>query len=113
MLGVLNISTGAMVPLDRDVVLGRAPSANDVEPQTRPHLVQLASPDNDISRNHVRVSLEGWHVLVTDLGSTNGTVVTLPASRRCACAPHDAFTIVPGTIVNLADEVNVRFEVPS
>ncbi len=110
-LGVLNISTGAMVPLDRDVVLGRAPSAGDVDRAARPHLVQLASPGNDISRNHVRIGLEGWHVLVTDLGSTNGTVVTLPGQQPVRLRAHDAFTIVPGTIVNIADEVNVRFEI--
>jgi hypothetical protein len=112
-LGILNMSTGDMVPLDRDVVLGRSPSSDEADPQQRPHLVQLASPGNDVSRNHVRVSLEGWHVLVTDLDSTNGTVVTMPNQNPVRLRPHDAFRIVPGALINIADEVNVRYEVPA
>ena len=111
-LGVLHLSTGDMVPLDRDVVLGRAPSAApDADPHARPHLVQLSSPGNDISRTHLRVDLEGWHVQVIDLGSTNGTIVTLPGQQPVRLRAHDPFTIVPGTIVNIADEVQARFEV--
>jgi pSer/pThr/pTyr-binding forkhead associated (FHA) protein len=112
-LGVLTLSTGDTVPLDRDVVLGRAPFHADKNAQSRPHLVRLASPGNDISRSHVRISLEGWHVQVTDLGSTNGTVVTLPGQAPVRLRAHDPFTIIPGTTVNIADEVHVRFEVPA
>jgi hypothetical protein len=112
-LGVLTLSTGDTVPLDRDVVLGRAPFHADKNAQSRPHLVRLASPGNDISRSHVRISLEGWHVQVTDLGSTNGTVVTLPGQAPVRLRAHDPFTIIAGTTVNIADEVHIRFEVPS
>lgn len=112
-LGVLTLSTGDTVPLDRDVVLGRAPFHPDENAASRPHLVQLASPANDISRSHVRVNLENWFVQVTDLGSTNGTVVTLPDQAPVRLRPHDPFTILPGTTVNIADEVTLRYEVPS
>ena len=50
-------------------------SETDLPPSSRPHLVRLASAENDISRNHAEVILEGWHVLVRDLGSTNGTLL--------------------------------------
>ena len=110
-LGVLKLSTGDTVPLDRDVVLGRAPFHADENAASRPHLVQLASPGNDISRSHVRVNLENWFVQVTDLGSTNGTVVTLPDQAPVRLRPHDPFTIVPGTTVNIADEVTLRFDI--
>ncbi|SHG99341.1 FHA domain-containing protein [Jatrophihabitans endophyticus] len=110
-LGVLRLSTGDTVPLDRDVVLGRAPFHADENAASRPHLVQLASPGNDISRSHLRVNLENWFVQVTDLGSTNGTVVTLPDQAPVRLRPHDPFTILPGTTVTIADEVTLRFEV--
>ncbi|GAB2477237.1 FHA domain-containing protein [Jatrophihabitans fulvus] len=109
-LGVLRLSTGDTVPLDRDVVLGRAPFHADESSASRPHLVQLASPDNDISRSHLRVNLENWFVQVTDLDSTNGTVVTLPDQAPVRLRPHDPFTILPGTVVNIADEVTLRYE---
>ena len=111
-LGVLRVSTGGLVPLDRGVLLGRSPKVNaDLPPSSRPHLVRLASRDNDISRNHAEVILEGWHVLVRDLGSTNGTTVTLPGQEPVRLRPTEDFGIEPGAVVTLADEVALTYEV--
>ncbi|MCW2494317.1 FHA domain-containing protein, partial [Jatrophihabitans sp.] len=110
-LGLLALSTGDTVMLDRDVVLGRAP-VDAREGVERSHVVQVDSVDNDISRTHVLVHLDGWHVLVTDLDSTNGTMVTLPGQAPTRLRPNDPFAIVPGTVVSLADEVTLRYEVP-
>jgi pSer/pThr/pTyr-binding forkhead associated (FHA) protein len=107
----MNLSSGDRVPLDRDIVLGRAPSVTDSQPSLRPHVVQLAGAGDDISRTHLRITLEGWHVQAVDLGSTNGTIVTLPGQQPVRLRPHDPFTIVPGTLVSLADEVTLRYEV--
>jgi hypothetical protein len=109
-LGTLELSSGVTIPLDRDVVLGRAPSAGAATPEENVQLVRVPSPNNDISRNHVRVSLEGWHVLVADLGSTNGTVVTVPGEEPVQLRPHDAITITAGTVVALADEIEMRYD---
>ena len=49
-------------------------------------MVKLPSADGDISRTHLRVSLDGWHVLVTDLNSTNGTLVDAARPRPAAAA---------------------------
>ncbi|KGN40735.1 FHA domain-containing protein, partial [Knoellia aerolata] len=111
-LGVLHVSAGGQVPLDRGILLGRAPKVNsDLPPSSRPHLVRLASKDNDISRNHAEVILEGWHVLVRDLGSTNGTTVTLPGQEPVRLRPTEDFGIEPGAVVTLADEVSLTYEV--
>ncbi|WP_375484149.1 FHA domain-containing protein [uncultured Jatrophihabitans sp.] len=108
-LGVLVLPSGESVPVDRDVLLGRAPFSVD---QDAPHIVTLPSPENDLSRTHVRVAVDGWLVQVTDLGSTNGTVVTMPGQPGVRLRAHEPFVLVPGTILNLADEAFVRFEVP-
>ena len=111
-LGVFRVSTGGLVPLDRGILLGRSPKVNsDLPPSSRPHLVRLASKDNDISRNHAEVILEGWHVLVRDLGSTNGTTVTLPGQEPVRLRPTEDFGIEPGAIITLADEVALTYEV--
>jgi hypothetical protein len=111
-LGTLRVSAGGVVPLDRGILLGRAPKVNaDLPPSSRPHLVRLASQDNDISRNHAEVILEGWHVLVRDLGSTNGTTVTLPGQEPVRLRPTEDFGIEPGAVVTLADEVSLTYEV--
>jgi hypothetical protein len=111
-LGVLRLASGDVVSLDRGVLLGRSPKVSaDLPVADRPHLVRVPSPENDISRNHVEVVLEGWHVLVRDLGSTNGTTVALPGQVAVRLRPGDQQVIEPGTVVTLADEVSVVFEV--
>jgi len=111
-LGVLRISSGGSVPLDRGVLLGRAPRVNEELPANqRPHLLRVGGPDRDISRNHAEIVLEGWHVLVRDLGSTNGTTVTLPGQEPVRLRPTEDQGIEPGTVVTLADEVVLTYEV--
>jgi len=111
-LGVLRLATGDVVALDRGVLLGRSPKVRaDLPAADRPHLVKVPSPENDISRNHLEVVLEGWHVLVRDLGSTNGTTVALPGQVPVRLRPGDQQVIEPGTIVTMADEVSLTFEV--
>ncbi|WP_299444901.1 FHA domain-containing protein [uncultured Phycicoccus sp.] len=111
-LGVLRISTGGVVTLDRGVLLGRAPRVNEeLAPSQRPHLIRVGSVDRDISRNHAEVVLEGWHVLVRDLGSTNGTTVTLPGEEPVRLRPTEDQGIEPGAVITLADEVSLTYEV--
>ncbi len=111
-LGVLRISTGGVVPLDRGVLLGRAPRVNEeLPPNQRPHLIRVGGVDRDISRNHAEVVLEGWHVLVRDLGSTNGTTVALPGEEPVRLRPTEDQGIEPGTVITLADEVSLTYEV--
>ena len=113
-LGTIRLSTGDVVTLDRGVLLGRAPKVNaDLPPAQRPHLVRVVSRENDISRNHAEIVLEGWHVLVRDLGSTNGTTVTLPGQQAVRLRPSDSQVIEPGSVVGMADEVTFTYEVPS
>jgi hypothetical protein len=111
-LGVLRLSTGGNVTLDRGALFGRKPEASN-EGTERPHVVQLASPNQDISRNHLEVRLDGWHVLVVDLHSTNGTVVTIPGQPPQRLRGGEQLLIPPGSRVNLADEVSFVYEVDS
>jgi hypothetical protein len=109
-LGSLRFSTGQVVPLDRPVVAGRSPSVERVSGADLPQLVQIDSPGNDLSRSHAEVRLEGWHVLVVDLGSVNGTVVTLPGRAPERLRPGQPCPVVPGSVVTLANEVTFTYE---
>jgi pSer/pThr/pTyr-binding forkhead associated (FHA) protein len=111
-LGMLRLSTGDVIALDRSVVMGRSPRADraGADGEERPHVVKLPSADGDISRTHLRVTINGWHVLVTDLDSTNGTLVTLPGRDPEQLRPHEPVPIRPGTVVTLADGIDFRFE---
>jgi FHA domain-containing protein len=110
-LGVLRLSTGDVVPLDRTVIMGRNPRVDESSEGERPHVVRLPSPGHDISRTHVEIRLDGWHVLLTDLNSVNGTVVTPPWQEPQRVRPNEAVPIEPGTVVSMADEVTFRYEV--
>lgn len=112
-LGVLRLSVGDVITLDRDVVMGRNPRTDyaGAADGDRPHVVKLPSTDSDVSRTHLRVTLDGWHVLVTDLNSTNGTLVTLPGSDPVQLRPGEPTPIQPGTVVTLAEGIDFRYEV--
>ena len=111
-LGVLRLPDGDLVVLDRGVLLGRSPRVNaELDAAARPHLVKVTSPQNDISRNHVEIVLEGWHVLIRDLSSTNGTTVALPGQPPVRLRPSDQQVLEPGAVITLADEVAISFEV--
>ena len=111
-LGVLRISTGEVVRLDRGVLLGRAPHVEEGLPaDERPHLVRVGGVDRDISRTHAEVVLEGWRVLVRDLGSTNGTTVTAPGEEPERLRPAEDREVDPGAVITLADVVSLTYEV--
>jgi hypothetical protein len=59
----------------------------------------------------VQVTLDGWHVLVTDLKSTNGTLVTLPGREPERLRPSEPMPIQPGTRVTLAEGIDFLYEV--
>lgn len=107
---VLAISTGQRVDLDRPVLIGRAPESARFEGPVAPRLVAVPSPQQDISRSHVEIRPEGGHVLVTDLRSTNGTVLTVPQSDPRRLHPGEAVPVGHGTVVDLGDGITMMIE---
>ena len=85
-----------------------APTSDGEE---RPHIVKLPSGDGEISRTHLQVILDGWRVLVTDLHSTNGTLIVLPGRDPEQLRPGEPVPIQPGTVVILAIGIQFRYEV--
>jgi hypothetical protein len=110
-LGVLVLSTGEKVNLDRDVVLGRAPQTAQQDAATKPHQVKLADPG--ISRSHVLISVNGWDVMARDLRSSNGTELVLPGGEPQKLRPEEDYLVEPGSNIVLAEEVTLTFMVPS
>ncbi|MBW4720617.1 FHA domain-containing protein [Saccharothrix obliqua] len=109
-LGVLRLSTGELITLDRNVVLGRDPRVTD-RGADAPHGIRLANQGNDISRNHVEVRLDGWDVLVVDLGSKNGTTVIAPGWSPQELAKLIPAILTPGSRVVLGDGAFFTYEV--
>ncbi|MEU4453882.1 FHA domain-containing protein [Nocardioides sp. NPDC023903] len=112
-LGQLKLGDGRVVILDRGAVFGRSPradaSGNTGAGGVPPHLVKVMLPD--ISRLHTEVRLEEWQVLVRDLGSANGSYLTLPGGRPQQMRPMEEYALEPGAVVSLAGSINLNYEV--
>lgn len=62
--------------------------------------------DSEVSRKHARVSLQGGHYVLEDLGSTNGTFI----EGQRLMGPH---VLRPGDLILLGENVSMRFEASS
>jgi hypothetical protein len=111
-LGVFRFSTGAEVRVAGPMLVGRAPKLGGEIKGAVPQLVTVPSPEQDISRTHVEVRVEGWQVLVVDRDSTNGTFVSLPGQEPKRLRAGEPFPLPVGASVSLAGEVEFAFEVP-
>jgi hypothetical protein len=109
-LGRIVLNTGETHTLDRPVIIGRRPRANRVQADQVPVLVTVASPEQDISRNHLEVRLEGRHVLVVDLATTNGSVLHREGTPPLRLGPNEPVLVLSGDIVDIGDGVTVAFE---
>lgn len=108
--GVLRFSTAEVVALDQPVLMGRAPVPAQLDRGPLPRLVTIPSPNDDVSRTHLEVRPDGWRVLVTDLGSANGTTVVLPGERPQRLQPGEPVAIAPGSVVRVAEDVHFTYE---
>lgn len=102
----LELSTGGREPLTRPVLVGRAPTATKVSGGALPKLVTIPG-DKDISRNHARFTLEGGTVVVTDLHSRNGTLVSLPGKPPQQLRQGEPTSVIVGTVVDLGGGVTL------
>lgn len=77
------------------VILGRSPSLDDLRP------VALPRPTEDVSKTHARLQATAGGVVITDVGSTNGTVVTSPGSAPVHLVPHVPVAVHLDAVVHL------------
>jgi hypothetical protein len=100
---LVELSTGGREVLDQVLVIGRAPAATALGGGNIPRLVTMTTPNQDISRTHAQIAVEGGTVVVTDLHSRNGTIVTLPGRSAQKLREGETTVVIPGTIIDLGD----------
>ena len=111
-MALLRASDGTTTEVDRAVLIGRAPSAQRSSSRS-PRLMTVPSPGHDISRTHLEVAPEGWTVVVTDLHSTNGTIVVRPGGvDRQPLPAGEAVPVELGSVVELGDGISVLIDFP-
>ncbi|HEX6149337.1 FHA domain-containing protein [Nocardioides sp.] len=108
----LVVSSGETIDVDRAVLVGRAPEARRFTSGDQPRLVTVASPAQEISSTHLEIrpgaGADHGSAVVTDLGSTNGTVVVQPGLPPEDLQPGIAVQLVPGAIIDLGDGVTIQ-----
>ncbi len=108
-LGRLVLSTGDVIELDRPVIIGRKPKVEGRLEGELPKVVRLDAYSG-LSRSHAMVRLEGWQVLLVDLGSQNHTTVTLPGRTPLSLRADEPLLLVDGAFVDFAGEVTATYE---
>lgn len=104
-LGFLVFDDGATFALDRSYCVGREPV---IDPERG--LAPLVLPDDrhSVSRSHAELVLDGWDLVIRDLGSTNGTFIWSDQHQQWTQVVQDHPVIVePGTSVAIGRKVFV------
>ena len=103
-------TTGAREPLTGSVLVGRSPSVSKVTGGGIPRLLTLGNGDQDISRNHAQISVEGGTAVVTDLHSKNGTAIILPGKDSQRLRAGEPTAVIPGTVIDLGGGITLTLE---
>ena len=97
-------TSGAPTAIDAVIYLGRRPSTPRITGGTLPTLVTVRSPQQLVSSTHLEVRQEGATIVVTDLRSTNGTIVTVPGRDPRTLLQGESLVVTPGTLIDIGDE---------
>lgn len=115
-VATLLLSSGASYAVDRAILFGRAPEARRFQVGDEPLLVSVPSPNQEISGTHLEIrpgtGAEHGSAVVTDLGSTNGTIIIQPGLGPEELQAGIAVQLLPGAIVDLGDGVTIQVGAP-
>ncbi len=106
-LSFIRIGTHEPIPLDVPAYIGRRPGTPRITGGRLPRLVMVPSPSREVSATHLEIRQEGASVVVTDLGSTNGTVVTHPRGAPVTLRQGESVVVVAGSVVDIGDGIRV------
>jgi len=92
------------ITLDRPCFVGRRPSSPRISRGAAPRLLRVPSPLKEVSATHIELRQLGASVIVTDLRSTNGSVVMVPGSVPRKLRQGESVVVSPGTLVDIGDD---------
>lgn len=112
----LLVSSGQVVDVDRVTVIGRAPESRSYPEDESVQLVTVPSAHFEISSTHIEVrpgsGADHGTAVVTDLGSTNGTVVVQPGLGPQDLAPGAPVQLLPGALIDIGDGISIQVTRP-
>jgi len=92
-----------VVWLDSPCYVGRRPSSPRIIYGQMPRLVRVASAGHEVSSTHIELRQLGASVVVTDMRSTNGSVVFTPGGEQRKLRQGESVVVSPGTLVDIGD----------
>ena len=111
-LGRMVTASGESINLDRPVLVGRGPVASDVATvaDVPVRALQIPSPNQLVSRNHILIELDAWSVLAQDLGNCNGTILNRAGEPSVHLAASNPVLLRSGDVLDLGDGQTLTFE---
>ncbi|WP_300677321.1 FHA domain-containing protein [Nocardioides sp.] len=108
----LTFSHGAEIDVAGLIVIGRNPDAGRFPADDQPFVVTVPSPHSEISSTHAEVrpgtGEDAGKAVVTDLGSTNGTLVVQPGQRPEELRAGVPVVLASGALIDLGDGLTIR-----
>lgn len=89
--------------VDAPVYVGRQPRSPRVTGGVLPRLVRVDSPSREVSATHIELRPSREGLVLTDLESTNGTVVRQPGSGVRRLESGESLPVLPGTLIDIGD----------
>jgi hypothetical protein len=99
-----SINAGRPMDLDVPVIIGRRPSMPRIATGRPLRLVPVESATSEVSSTHLELRQHGTSVVVTDLRSTNGTIVTVPGVAALKLHQGESVVVSAGTLVDIGDD---------
>jgi hypothetical protein len=97
------VNTHEPISLDTPALVGRRPVAPRISTGAPPRLVRVPSPLHEVSGTHLELRQHGNSVVVTDLRSTNGTLVTILGAAPLKLRQGESVVVSSGTVVDIGD----------
>ena len=85
-----------VVWLDAVSYVGRRPSSPRIIYGQMPRLVRVPSPEQEVSSTHVELRQLGASVVLTDMRSTNGSIVFPPGGEPRKLRQGESVVATPG-----------------
>lgn len=102
-------SSATTVPLDRPVLVGRAPALPRVAGSVEPRRLVVPNDRRGVSSTHARIEQLGDSLVVTDAGSTNGLVVHWASGPPRRLRPGESCVVLPDAAIDLGDGIVLEF----
>jgi hypothetical protein len=112
-LGLIVFEDGTTYTVDAEYLVGRMPEGDPRVAAGALRSLSVEDPSGAVSRVHAEVRVTGWDVLLTDVGSRNGTFVSDQGEQEWTQLPSgQTHRLLPGTRVRLGGR-SFLFESPS